>query len=60
MQPEWLQGISMLGYGATIAVEIGVPIPIHSDEILKLDLTIADGKVNPLSARMKVSFKYGK
>ena len=35
MQPEWLRGISMLGYGCTIAVGIGVPIPILSDEILK-------------------------
>jgi len=35
MQPEWLRGISMLGYGCTMAVGIGVPIPILSDEILK-------------------------
>lgn len=35
MQPEWLRGISMLGYGCTIAVGIGIPIPILSDEILK-------------------------
>jgi len=35
MKPEWLRGISMLGYGCTIAVGIGVPIPILSDEILK-------------------------
>lgn len=35
MQPEWLRGISMLGYGCTIAVGIGVPIPILSSEILK-------------------------
>lgn len=34
MQPEWLRGISMLGYGCTIAVGIGVPIPILSEEIL--------------------------
>ncbi|NVM25062.1 MAG: homocysteine biosynthesis protein [Desulfobacterales bacterium] len=35
MKPEWLRGISMLGYGCTMAVGIGVPIPILSDEILK-------------------------
>jgi uncharacterized protein (DUF39 family) len=35
MQPEWLRGISMLGYGCTIAVGIGVPIPILSEEILQ-------------------------
>jgi len=34
MQSEWLRGISMLGYGCTIAVGIGVPIPVLSEEIL--------------------------
>ena len=34
MKPEWLRGASMLGYGATITVGIGVPIPILSEEIL--------------------------
>jgi len=50
----------MYEYGATIAAGIGVSIPILSDEILILDLTIEDGKMTPLSARMNVSFKYGK
>ncbi|MFC1992939.1 homocysteine biosynthesis protein [Chloroflexota bacterium] len=35
MNPEWLRGISMLGYGCTITVGIGVPIPILSEEILR-------------------------
>jgi uncharacterized protein (DUF39 family) len=34
MRPEWLRGISMLGYGCTLTVGIGVPIPILSAEIL--------------------------
>ncbi len=34
MKPEWLRGVSFLGYGATLMVGIGVPIPILSDEIL--------------------------
>ncbi len=34
MKPEWLVGTSMLGYGSTITVGIGVPIPILSEEIL--------------------------
>ncbi len=34
MKPEWLRGISMLGYGCTITVGIGVPIPILSEEVL--------------------------
>jgi len=35
MKPRWLVGISMLGYGCTMAVGIGVPIPILSEEILQ-------------------------
>jgi uncharacterized protein (DUF39 family) len=34
MKPEWLVGSSFLGYGCTITVGIGVPIPILSEEIL--------------------------
>jgi len=35
MKPEWLRGTSMLGYGSTITIGIGVPIPILSEEILR-------------------------
>jgi uncharacterized protein (DUF39 family) len=35
MNPRWLMGTSMLGYGATLTVGIGVPIPILSEEILR-------------------------
>jgi L-aspartate semialdehyde sulfurtransferase len=38
MKPEWLRGTSMLGYGCTITVGIGVPIPILSEEILHYTL----------------------
>ena len=34
MKPEWLRGITMLGYGCTLTVGIGIPIPILSEEIL--------------------------
>lgn len=34
MKPEWLRGTTMLGYGCTMTVGIGVPIPILSEEIL--------------------------
>lgn len=34
MSPQWLRGISMLGYGTTLAVGIGIPIPILNEEIL--------------------------
>jgi len=35
MSPRWLVGTSMLGYGSTLTVGIGVPIPILSEEILR-------------------------
>jgi len=34
MSPRWLVGTSMLGYGCTLTVGIGIPIPILSEEIL--------------------------
>ncbi len=35
MSPRWLVGTSMLGYGSTMSIGIGIPIPILSEEILK-------------------------
>jgi uncharacterized protein (DUF39 family) len=33
MEPRWLAGVSMLGYGCSLAVGLGVPIPILNEEI---------------------------
>lgn len=33
MSPEWLVGVSILGYGASLMVGIGIPIPILNEEI---------------------------
>ena len=35
MSPEWLKGVSFVGYGTTLNVGIGIPIPILSEETLK-------------------------
>ncbi|MCP4351699.1 MAG: hypothetical protein GY795_40045 [Desulfobacterales bacterium] len=35
MSPDWLVGISLLGYGCSIAVGLGVPIPILNEEIVQ-------------------------
>ena len=35
MKPEWLVGTSMLGYGTTLTVGVGIPIPILNEEICR-------------------------
>lgn len=35
MSPEWLKGASFTGYGASLAVGVGVPIPILNKEICR-------------------------
>jgi uncharacterized protein (DUF39 family) len=44
MSPRYLVGTSMLGYGCTLTVGIGVPIPILNEEILKYT-TISDSEI---------------
>ena len=34
MSPRWLRGASFVGYGATMTVGVGLPIPILNEEIL--------------------------
>lgn len=35
MKPEWLRGTSVVGYGVSLTVGIGIPIPILDQEVLK-------------------------
>ena len=44
MKPRYLVGTSFIGYGCTLTVGIGVPIPILSEEIL-LHTTITDEEI---------------
>jgi uncharacterized protein (DUF39 family) len=44
MKPEWLVGTSFLGYGATMTVGIGVPIPVLSEEILRYTM-VTDSEI---------------
>lgn len=34
MHPRWLRGLSFLGYGATLQVGLGIPIPILNEEVM--------------------------
>ena len=44
MKPQWLVGTSFLGYGCTLTVGIGVPIPVLSEEILHYT-SVTDGDI---------------
>jgi len=44
MDSQWLIGTSMLGYGATLTVGIGVPIPILSEDTLRFT-TVSDQEI---------------
>ncbi|HPD61611.1 MAG TPA: homocysteine biosynthesis protein, partial [Thermodesulfobacteriota bacterium] len=35
MSAQWLRGASLIGYGCTLAVGIGIPIPILDEEVLR-------------------------
>jgi uncharacterized protein (DUF39 family) len=44
MKPKWLVGTSFLGYGCTLTVGVGVPIPVLSEEILRYTL-VTDSEI---------------
>ena len=44
MKPGWLLGTSMLGYGCTLTVGVGIPIPILNEEILRCT-TVTDADI---------------
>ncbi|MDI6731944.1 MAG: homocysteine biosynthesis protein [Candidatus Margulisbacteria bacterium] len=35
MSPKWIKGVSFVGYGTTLNVGIGVPIPVLNEEMIK-------------------------
>ena len=44
MKPKWLVGTTFLGYGCTLTVGIGVPIPVLSEEMLRYTL-VTDAEI---------------
>ena len=48
MKPGWLRGVSMLGYGCSMMVGIGVPIPVLSEDILRYAAVTDEEIIAPL------------
>lgn len=48
MSAEWLIGTSMVGYGVTLSVGIGIPIPILNEEILEYTAVRDDDILAPI------------
>ena len=48
MSPKWLVGTSVLGYGCSLTVGIGVPIPILDEEILQYTIVTDADIVAPV------------
>ncbi|UCG34966.1 MAG: homocysteine biosynthesis protein [Candidatus Omnitrophota bacterium] len=48
MSVEWLIGTSMVGYGVTLSVGVGVPIPILNEEILSYTAVKDEDIVAPI------------
>lgn len=44
MSPKWLRGASIRGYGVSLAVGVGIPIPILNEEIFRR-ATISDEEI---------------
>jgi uncharacterized protein (DUF39 family) len=45
MKPEWLVGVSLQGYGCSLAVGLGIPIPILNEEIVQYT-SISDEEIS--------------
>jgi uncharacterized protein (DUF39 family) len=48
MRPEWLVGVSMLGYGCSLAVGIGIPIPIINEDMARFTAVSDDDIYAPV------------
>ncbi len=59
MKPEWLAGTSMIGYGTTLTVGIGIPIPILDEEICR-STAVKDGDIWTQIVDYSESYPQGK
>ncbi len=48
MDPRWVVGVSMMGYGASLAVGVGIPIPILDEEMARFTAVKDEDIVAPI------------
>jgi uncharacterized protein (DUF39 family) len=58
MKPEWLRGASFTGYGCTLIVGLGIPIPILNEEIVRYT-AIRDEEIYAPIVDYSVSYPQG-
>jgi uncharacterized protein (DUF39 family) len=58
MNGRWLKGIHYRGYGATMRVGIGVPIPILSEDIL-MHTAVSDAEIKTVILDFSHDYPYG-
>lgn len=59
MDPRWVRGVSFLGYGVSLMVGVGVPIPILNEEMLRC-AAIRDEEIYAQVVDYSEGFPYGK
>ncbi|WP_241422010.1 homocysteine biosynthesis protein [Candidatus Contubernalis alkaliaceticus] len=59
MDSQWIRGVSFLGYGVSLMVGIGVPIPILNEEILK-NTAVKDEDIFAPVVEYSEGYSYGK
>ena len=48
MLPRWLRGVSILGYGCSLAVGLGIPIPILDEEMARYTAVVDEELFAPI------------
>ena len=48
MSPKWIRGVSFLGYGVSLMVGLGIPIPILDEEMLKFTAVTDEELMAPI------------
>lgn len=59
MSPKWVKGVSFVGYGTTLNVGIGVPIPVLNEEIVKYT-AVADKDIQAAVVDYSEAYPQGK